>query len=244
MCLVFINAERSNYPYNCLDALNKGYNMSGVYRILPDSGHPFDVYCDQVTDGGGWTVFQRRQDGSVNFQRDLEEYIQGFGDQAGEHWLGLEKIHRLTKWADFEPEMRVDLMDFTNETRFEHYNKFYVNGPESYSLSVSDASGSAGDSLANNNGQEFSTAENDTDGIGEIPIASSGACATMQGAWWFYNCQPSHLNGIYYHDYHGAYPDSDDGIVWDTWRGGSYSLQRTEMKTRPSRLTWKVKATE
>ena len=40
-------------PHNCLDALNRGYNVSGVYRILPDSGHPFDVYCDQVTDGGG-----------------------------------------------------------------------------------------------------------------------------------------------------------------------------------------------
>ena len=114
LCCFILHAEQPNYPQNCLDALNRGYNVSGVYRILPDTGKPFDVYCDQVTGGGGWTVCQRRQDGSINFQHNRVEYIWGFGDLAGEHWLGLEKIHRLTKWVDFEPELRVDLMDFTN----------------------------------------------------------------------------------------------------------------------------------
>ena len=209
--------------------------MSSVYRILPDSGQPFDVYCDQVTDGGGWTVFQRRQDGSVNFQRNRVEYVRGFGYLTGEHWLGLEKIHRLTKWVDFEPELRVDLMDFNNETRFEHYNKFYVNGPSSYTLYASDYSGSAGNSLTYHSGRGFSTADYDVD-------AYNGSCAiTRQGAWWFYNCQNSHLNGVYYY---GNSPGGDKGVVWNTWRGSSYSLQRTEMKTRPSRLVWKERANE
>ena len=206
--------------------------MSGVFRILPDAGKPFDVYCDQVTDGGGWTVFQRRQDGSVNFQRNRVEYIRGFGDPAGEYWLGLEKIHRLTKWVDFEPELRVDLMDFNNETRFEHYNKFYVNGPPSYTLTVSDNSGTAGNALTYHSGRGFSTADYDAD-------ASSGSCAiTYQGAWWFNNCLNSHLNGVYYY----GTSTSNRGIIWNTWKGSSYSLQRTEMKTRPSRLTWKEQA--
>ena len=124
----------------------------------------------------------------------------------------------------------IDLIDFTNEAQYQYYNKFYVNGPSSYTLC-----GIAGNSLTYHNGRGFSTADYDTDG-------NSESCAiTRQGAWWFNNCQHSHLNGVYYY---GASPGGDRGITWNTWRGSSYSLQRTEMKTRPSHLTWNAKANE
>ena len=35
------------------------------------------VFCNMEEDGGGWTVFQRRFDGSVNFNRTWNEYRGG-----------------------------------------------------------------------------------------------------------------------------------------------------------------------
>ena len=73
----------------------------------------FQVYCDMDTDGGGWVVFQRRMDGTVDFYRNWADYLKGFGDLNGEFWLGLYKIHRLTQATN--TTLRIDLADFEGE---------------------------------------------------------------------------------------------------------------------------------
>ncbi|CAB4028922.1 Hypothetical predicted protein [Paramuricea clavata] len=84
---------------NCADLYKKGIKKSGVYQINPDNKGIFNVFCDMTTSGGGWAVFQRRHDGSVDFYRGWQDYKHGFGDLKGEFWLGLDKINRLTTAA-------------------------------------------------------------------------------------------------------------------------------------------------
>lgn len=92
---------------NCAELYKAGNTTSGVYTINPDGVGAFDVYCDQNTAGGGWTVIQRRLDGSINFNRSWCNYRRGFGNLSDEFWLGLDKINRLT-WRT-KNTLRVDL---------------------------------------------------------------------------------------------------------------------------------------
>ena len=114
------------------------------------------------TDGGGWTVFQRRQDGSVDFYRNWTDYENGFGNLTGEFWLGLSKIHRFTK--EQSNYLRLDSGDFDGNISYAQYTTFSVgNSTTEYNLTVGGYSGTAGDSLAGHNGMKFSTRNNDND---------------------------------------------------------------------------------
>ena len=91
----------------------------------PDGKGSFNVYCDMRTDGGGWTVFQRRQDGSVDFYRGWNDYKSGFGQLTAEFWLGNDKIHRLT--AARPCSLRVELEDWSGVKEYAKYGKFNVS---------------------------------------------------------------------------------------------------------------------
>ncbi|XP_053197000.1 microfibril-associated glycoprotein 4-like [Scomber japonicus] len=177
------------------------------------------------SDGGGWTVFQRRMDGSVNFYRPWDQYKMGFGKAAGEYWLGLDNLFRLTNSR--RNELRVDMEDFSGNKAFARYSSFSID-PEShgYRLHVSGfTDGGAGDALSYHNGQKFTTFDKDQD-------SHSGNCASLQlGAFWYVGCSNTNPNGVYRWGYDDAVYRV--GVEWLHWKGSNYSLKAISMKIRP-----------
>ena len=125
---------------SCADHYRQGSRSDGIYTIAPDNHGSFQVRCDMTTDGRGWTVFQRRFDGSQDFYLNWTDYQEGFGDLNGEFWLGLDKIHRLSMSG--QDVLRIDMEDFDDGTRYAKYSSFAVaSEAEKYQLTVSDYSG-------------------------------------------------------------------------------------------------------
>ncbi|XP_043941896.1 tenascin-R isoform X2 [Protopterus annectens] len=78
------------YPHDCAQHLQNGDQITGGYTIYinGDPSQMVPVFCDMTTDGGGWIVFQRRQNGLTDFAKKWEEYRLGFGKLEDEFWLG------------------------------------------------------------------------------------------------------------------------------------------------------------
>ncbi|KAL9969901.1 hypothetical protein ACROYT_G022174 [Oculina patagonica] len=208
-------------PKSCAQLLQDGFTSDGVYSINPDGGEPFQVLCDMTKDGGGWTVFQRRLDGSVDFFLEWVSYKNGFGDLNGEFWLGNDNLHRLTAGADVK--FRVDLEDFEGNIKYAEYTTFKVaDEGDKYRLLIGGYSGSAGDSMSYHNDAQFSTKDNDA--------SLNGDCAqSTSGAWWYKACHQSNLNGLYLG---GPTSFHANGVIWLDFKGHDYSLKRSEMKLK------------
>ncbi|XP_030079105.1 angiopoietin-related protein 3-like [Drosophila hydei] len=64
---------KESLPSNCVGKL------TAIYEIKVPGSKPFSVPCDSSLADSGWTVIQRRQDGSENFNRTMSDYRSGFG---------------------------------------------------------------------------------------------------------------------------------------------------------------------
>ena len=209
---------------DCSDLLKSGHTQSGVYSVDPDGKGPFNVYCDMRTDGGGWTVFQRRQDGSVDFYRGWNDYKAGFGQLTAEFWLGNDKIHRLT--PSRPSSLRVELEDWDGVRMYAKYGTFNIGDEQAlYRLEVGSYSGTAGDAITgshNHNNMAFSTKDRDND------RCSCNCAVRFTGAWWYNSCQHSNLNGQYV-----GRTSNWRGVRWYQFRS-DLSLKFAEMKLRPT----------
>ncbi|XP_071820705.1 fibrinogen-like protein A isoform X1 [Apostichopus japonicus] len=226
------NGVVCTFMTNCHDYFKEGFTTNGIYTIKPTNwnGQPFAVFCN-MTEGGGWTVFQRRVNGSVDFYRNWTSYKEGFGELSHEFWLGNDKIYYLTNQGNCQ--LRIDLVSKYGAPYYANYDLFRINDEsDKYRLSgVGKFSGTA-DAPGNYTGFQvlkynlkvpFSTFDKDSDKY------QDGNCAIKHhGAWWYKSCSRAHLNADYY-----AANDSNSSIRWWELPRSQFNIKYVEMKVRP-----------
>ena len=205
-------------PTDCAELRRAGVLDSGVFNV---SVSERAVFCDMETDGGGWTLLQRRgTPPDISFSRTLTAYTSGFGQAAGDHWLGLATAARL---ADLRPQLlRVDGWT-QDKLRFAVYGPIALAAADGYSLTAPHREGNA-------------TAQLVTAGEG-VPfraVCESDSLLTRtwncnDGGWWsvsMYSLKETNLNGV---------TQVDGGELlgqWVTDSGTTYHPTRSEIKLR------------
>jgi hypothetical protein len=191
---------------DCLAIYESGARSDGVYNItIPGAGHQSPVYCDMTR--GGWTVVQRQFDGDVDFQRNYSDYVRGFGNVSGDHWLGLDRIHALTTIPGNTSSLRIDFelyngtrgyqlyADVSVDTSARDYMLHVTGTPHDLStLNIPWAPTTNYDyGLYTNNWQRFYTIDHGR-GFG---CPRPGHDPAGGGGWWFNNCGYVNPNGRY-----------------------------------------------
>ncbi|XP_022790898.1 uncharacterized protein LOC111330326 isoform X1 [Stylophora pistillata] len=117
------NCEQVILPQNCSEAPKE----TGVYKISNHGSDPFPVYCDQTSDGGGWTMIFKyiggissSPTGKVLWSSSdtLSENITAALDTSATY-QGHYKNRLIQSWQTFNPQ-EVRVVIYTNGTEVMH----------------------------------------------------------------------------------------------------------------------------
>ena len=229
-------AQHGCKPKDCYDL--KCYRVSagkdGPHTIYPGSADlpNVQVSCDQETDGGGWMIYQRRLDGSVDFERNWTSYKQGFGtigNDTTEMWMGNENVFQILQaYGSTECELRIEATSFDGDSCWATCYPFQMR-PESskYSMTwntVEESMSGLGQNLDFHKNLEFSTFD---------AYSCDRACVTnFKGGWWFKLCASMFFNGVYIPNKQA----SGTSIFILAFKGIT-TLQKSCMMFRPRNIT-------
>uniref|UniRef100_A0A0K8R7A1 Putative ficolin/ixoderin n=1 Tax=Ixodes ricinus TaxID=34613 RepID=A0A0K8R7A1_IXORI len=221
-----------NRTISCSQIQMRKRSRSGDYTINP-LNDPVKVRCDMDSDGGGWTVIQRRTIYEVNdneFEKNEQDYELGFKVTGSGYWIGNENLHALTNFPNNQQSLRIELTRKGEpKPTVVLYRKFQV-GPkkEGYKLTIDEYEGPEDyDALSYHKGEKFTIKKSMT----ERPDGDS-CSERLSGGWWFKNCNKANLNGRKFN-----HPSKTKalGITWYIKRKDesyNYTYDRVKMKIR------------
>nr|XP_015222248.1 PREDICTED: ficolin-1-like isoform X3 [Lepisosteus oculatus] len=248
---------------NCVQLRDSGHSLTGWYTVYTPACQRVTVLCDMDTDQGGWLVFQKRVDGSVNFFRNWKSYRDGFGSQLSEFWLGNENIHQLTRtglsprqslsvsclppsllvWRCFTSILSTLLCPWPGAHELRVDLEDFEGGAahaQYSSFQLQDESQNyrllLGAFAGGEAGDSLSVHGNHSfTTFDRDNDASDSNCAnSYRGAWWYGSCHSSNLNGLYLKGAHLSKESHATGINWKTGKGYRYSYRTSAMKIRPA----------
>uniref|UniRef100_A0A0K8U109 Tenascin-N n=2 Tax=Bactrocera latifrons TaxID=174628 RepID=A0A0K8U109_BACLA len=145
-----------------------------------------------------WLLIQRRINDKLSFNRNWQEYKNGFGDLTGSFFIGLERLHKLLLGTN--SLLWIQLGTATNDSPYRIYTNFLIaNETEQYRLVSLDIE-NLRDDLVNAKDWRFQTFD-----------AGNECAKTMQSGWWYNETKEQNVCSS------GNLHTKLGNVIWNNW---------------------------